>query len=436
MRHPQTMLDVSFMSKVVALPLPPFSTYRGVPTNTLGNAQIILSRDRAWQGVLAWDEWAGRVRAMKPPPRHALDGAGQDPAEKEFWGDHLTDRAIVWCEKMHNIAFSHDIMSRAVHQIARGTVFHPIKSYLESLVWDKKRRLKNWLTKYARVTASDYVSAVGTMWMISAVARVYDPGCQVDYVLVLEGPTRGGKSSVLRALCNDPEWFLETGVELGTKDAYQMIRAKWIVELAELDSLSRSESSRVKAFITCRKDTYRKSYGREVIDAPRGCVFAGTTNDGEYLKDETGGARWWPVYVNATQNNRLDVDALVAIRDQLWAEAVARYKRGEKWHPEDSTLIESMCEEQETRRQRDPWEDQIEPLIRGREEKGVSVWQILMALGLEPARVTKADSMRVARCLIGLGWEIDRVSKSKTGKRVKIYKKVCSATLGGTLPSS
>lgn len=364
------------------------------------------------------------------PPRHPLDGEGVDPDPRSFWTDRLTDRAIVWCEKNYEVSFPKDTMARALELASERNTYHPVKEYLEGLVWDRKKRLDKWLVKHARAEDSEYVRAIGRMWMISAVARIYEPGCQVDYVLIIEGAQRGGKSSLMRALCRDKEWFLETTVELGTKDAYQMIRAKWIIELAELDSLTRGEFTRTKAFITSKIDSYRKSYGREVIDVLRGCVFGGTVNDEEYLKDESGGGRWWPFFCPATQEDRLDTGALEAIRDQLWAEAVCRYKRGEKWHPESPELIVAMRAEQEKRRQQDPWEELISDILRSKkaQKNGISVREILTELGVEMFRATRAESMRAARTLMALGWKVGKTCRTgpKGNKRVRLYFPKCS----------
>jgi predicted P-loop ATPase len=223
---------------------------------------------------------------------------------------------------------------------------------------------------------------------------------------------------MLRELCPSTEWFLETSIELGNKDSFQLLRGKWIIELAELDSLNRSELSRVKAYITSQNDTYRKSYGRIAQTFQRMCVFAGTTNADEYLKDDTGARRFWPMRIT-----RVDIAALHAERDQLWAEAVARYRKRERWHLTDMRLMKEFEKVQETRRQLDPWEPIIKRYFdlgydvvidKYNDErrhysppgKSVSMATILTGpLGIEPARITRSEQMRVSAILKKLGWE-------------------------------
>ena len=262
--------------------------------------------------------------------------------------------------------------------------------------------------------------------MISAVARAFDPGCQADYVLVLEGAQRAGKSELFRALAPKVDWFLETDIDLGSKDSQQYIRSKWLVELSELDSLTRGEMSRIKGFITRRVDTYRKSYGRDVENVPRGCIFGGSVNPAsshQYLKDQTGNARWWVVWTPATQQNRLDTAKLLEVRDQLWAEAVRRYHDGERWHPTNLEVIQHAEREQEKRRVKHPWEELIADLLGANkryQREGVSVAQILGELGIDAARATIADSMQIANSLDKCGWALGKTSR-QGAKRVKLY---------------
>jgi putative DNA primase/helicase len=244
--------------------------------------------------------------------------------------------------------------------------------------------------------------------------------------LILEGEQRGGKSSLLAALCPNPEWFLSTAIDVGNKDAFQILNGKWIVEFAEFESMTKGEASKVKAFVTNKIDSYRKSYGRESIDQKRKCVLAATVNpgSGEYFKDPTGGGRWWPVWSNSDIHHRLDIEKLVICRDQLWAEAVGRYKKGEAWHLIDPELIELARAEQEKRRQAHPWEEKIAGYLanKKRRELGVTIHEILeVVCGLTMERVKKTDSMEAANILAALGWSLRGRETVETGERRKVY---------------
>jgi putative DNA primase/helicase len=345
-------------------------------------------------------------------------------AEPVWWCDELTDSARVTSERNYGAAFGREMMHHAVRLAAEMNPSHPLREYLEGLTWDGKRRLNRWLSRYMRVKDTPYSRAVGSKWMLSAVARAYIPGCQADYVLIIEGGQRAGKSTGIAALCHLPEWYLETGVELGSKDAFHQIRNKWIVELAELDSLSRADASRIKAFITAKTDSYRPSYGRESIDQPRGCVFVGTTNEQEYLRDETGGGRWWPVWSHATIGSPIDVEALRETKDQLWAEAVSRYKAGEPWHITDPAILAAIAEAQEERRQNEPWETPVRRYLNNpkRQEEGVTALQVLQdVIGIPPTEADKGQSMKMVRVLVSLGWR-HVATPRLNGRQVKIYK--------------
>ena len=275
-----------------------------------------------------------------------------------------------------------------------------------------------------------YLRSVGPKWMIAAVARIYRPGCKVDHVVVLEGPQGMGKSTCLRILATD-EWFADEISDLGTKDSAQDLRGKWIVELAEVAALKRGEIERVKAFITRNIDHYRPSYGRRSMDFPRQCVFAGTTNADAYLADETGNRRFWPVKVTG-----LRLEELMRDRDQLWAEAVARFRAGESWWL-DREVEAFAAEEQGQRRQGDPWEDPVLDWL-GRQTKAEhTVADILQgALGREIGDWTQTDMNRVVRCLRANGYERfqvrDPARKDATGKgrRMWVYRAVSPVSAG------
>jgi predicted P-loop ATPase len=210
-------------------------------------------------------------------------------------------------------------------------------------------------------------------------------------------------------------WFTDDLAEFGSKDASMQVRSAWGIEVAELSAMTRGEIERVKAFITRSTDRFRPSYGRRVIEVLRQAVFFGSTNALEYLKDETGGRRFWPI-----RCGKIDHDAIARDRDQLWAEAVALYNAREPWWLTDEALLLEAHGQQEERHQDDPWHEFIANYCAAAED--VAVAEILEALGIDRARWTQADQNRVARCLVRLGWE--RYQKRRpSGGRSKRYRR-------------
>jgi predicted P-loop ATPase len=238
--------------------------------------------------------------------------------------------------------------------------------------------------------------------MISAIARVMQPGCQVDHLLVLEGDQGTRKSTALRALVGD-DWFRNSSIDLRSKDAAFTLRGCWVYEFDELDAFRGRDATRIKSFITLRVDSYRPPYGRNVVDAPRECAFVGSTNEERYLHDTTGNRRFWPVRCGA-----IDIPGLTAARAQLWAEAYARYASGELWYVDSPALSAQLAAVQEERREIDPWTTLIErwvaDLHENQLEQGVRTVDVLTdALEVKPGQATRHDEMRVAAALKGLG---------------------------------
>lgn len=385
------------------------------------NVALYVENYPEWKGVVGFNEFTGGNYVLKPPPAPVTAKVG-DEIE-----DHFDIEVVRWMERKR-VMVKPDVVRRVVDGAARRHSFHPVRHYLESLRWDGVKRIGTWLIDYCGVESSDekpnmYAMAVGQSWLISAVARIFNPGCKVDHLLILEGNQGIGKSSAARILAGD-DWFTDQLSDMGSKDASMQVRGVWIVELSELDVLNRSEMARAKAFLTMQTERFRLPYGRRVIQAPRQCVFIGSTNSDVWLKDESGGRRFWPV-----RCHQINLVALRRDRDQLWAEAVYMFKAGVKWWLEDPDLIRDAMEEQAGRYDEDIWHGAIADFIESRDE--VSTEQILQ-LCIEKKRDawTQADKNRIARCLKALKWE--RFQHRKGSEREWRYRRPVSPVVTST----
>jgi len=265
---------------------------------------------------------------------------------------------------------------------------------LQGLRWDGVERVDRWLWAYLGAEDTEYSRAVGSRWLVSAVARVLRPGAKADCCLILEGAQGIRKSTALRKLAG--EYFTDELADLGSKDAAMQTRGAWIIELSELDRLSHSEVARIKAFMSRTTDRFRPPYGMRLVESPRQCVFAGTVNHSTYLRDETGGRRFWPVACG-----RIDVDGLTRDRDQLWAEAKARFDAGVVWWCRTGANGRGQ---QVDRYEGDPWEEVIAPWVES--QSSVSISEVLeKCLQKLQALWTQTDKNRASRCLRALGWE-------------------------------
>jgi putative DNA primase/helicase len=364
------------------------------------NVTTILRLHPDWQGVLVHDVFAHTVRVTKAPPWDKLDS----PAVVKIgeWSDADTARLGNWLSRM-GLHVKAAVIEAAILVASDAARVHPVQEYLNGLKWDRKKRLYKFASEYLGAEQSEYTELIGTKWMIGAVARAMEPGCQVDNTLILESPHQGKrKSSALRALVPDPSWFGETPIEIGNKDSYQALRGKWIYALDELDSTRRAETTRVKGFLTQRIDTYRPSFGRRTYDFPRQTVFCGSTNEEHYLADRTGNRRYWPLRVKRT-----DTDAIERDRDQLWAEAVHLYKQKESWW-DDNERFRQLCEaEQAEREQPDDWFPVIRKWVRSYDNGwGVLTLDVLTKsrLQFKAHEIHNGHTQRCAAVLRDLGY--------------------------------
>ena len=403
---------------------------RGCVLPCYENVGLFLENSSEWNGVLGYNEFTSGYFVLKtpPPPVSALTGSEIE--------DHFDTEAVRWLER-RGLMVKPESVRRVVDIIGRKNSYHPVREYLGSLpLWDGISRIGTWLTDYCGVESSDsnpnnYAMAVGEKFLISAVKRIMNPGAKCDSILVLEGKQGIGKSTVPRILAGD-EWFSDQLADMGSKDASLQLRGLWIVELSELDVLNRAELARAKAFLTQQTERFRLPYGRRIILVPRQCVFLGTTNADQWLKDETGGRRFWPVRCKV-----IDLDGLRRDRDQLWAEALHHHRLGATWWLDNPDLVRDAVEEQRNRYQADVWQEQISAwleypvpradaegqVVQGASVDSVSIADILHHCIHKPLENwNQFDKKRIAGCLIALGWERHKVGPRKA--REWRYKKV------------
>lgn len=367
---------------------------KGAARSILANAITALRLAPEWSGVIVYNEFT-LVPVLRRRPPWARAAGWRERA----WTSEDDLRAAEWLQR-EGIMVGMEIAAQAVETVAREHPVHPVREWLDSLVWDGTIRTQTWLTTYLGVPDTPYARAAGERWLISAVARIYRPGCKADCALILEGEQGIRKSTALRTLAHP--WFTDEIADLGSKDASMQTLGVWVIEIAELDSMSRSEAGKIKAFMSRAVDRFRPAYGKRVIEAARQCVFAGTVNEDNYLRDPTGGRRFWPV-----RCGRIDTEALERDRAQLWAEAVAQYLAGEPWWLEDAAIIEAAGQEQQERYHGDPWDNLIAEFVEDRDF--VTTADLLgSALNMPKDRWGQAEMNRVGRCMRTLKWERKR----------------------------
>jgi len=291
--------------------------------STISNVSIILENDPNLKGRFATDEFLKKKVILKSLPWRKIT------KDTRFVKDEDEQNLIKYLEK------TYDIMNRAnikdafdTHIDANG--YHPIKEYLQGLKWDGESRLDNLFIDYLGAADTDFIKAVTRKTLVAAVARIYEPGVKFDYVLTLIGEQGIGKSSIIAKLGG--QWFSDNFNfnMLHTKEAYEQIQGVWLVEMGELAGLKKADIEGAKQFISKQEDSFRRAYGRNVVTFKRQCIFFGSTNNRDFLRDPTGNRRFWPVdTMQQKPTKNIFKDFTQYEVDQVWAEAVEFYKTKE-----------------------------------------------------------------------------------------------------------
>jgi predicted P-loop ATPase len=375
------------------------------------NVYLMLKHHPAFAGVVWVDDFARRlVKRMPAPwddPRAFRPGMDWDENE------HL--RLVLWLAQQERLLVrSAENLSASVAWAGTENRWHPVQAYLDGLVWDGISRVDQWLTDFLGVRLSPYSAKAGRFFLIGMIARVFEPGCAMRAMPILEGEQFRGKSTAVRILGG--EWFGDTPIDLNNKDAYQLIQGRWLYEIAELDSFNRAETTRIKSFISSPEDRFRAPYDRAPRDWKRQVVFVGTTNQDEYFKDQTGNTRYWPLRVEEME--RINLDGLRIARDQLFAEALTLYRAQERWHPtrdEQQALFEP---EQAAREIVDPWQGLIYDYLKRSTFMRVTTTEILEDLmKVERGKIdgTRQMATRVGIAMKRLGWHKKRETNVSRG---------------------
>ncbi|MCM3747435.1 virulence-associated E family protein [Paenibacillus pasadenensis] len=291
----------------------------GLYLKTVDNLLVILEFDPALRGKIAFDEFANRGLVLGPLPWDGRD-------ERRSWATSDDAGIYHYVEKVYNISVETKI-SHALTIISHKRRFNDVQQYLEGLEWDGVPRLDTLLTDYLGAEDSTYTRAVSRKSFTAAVARAMQPGVKYDYMPILAGTQGLGKSTFLRLM--GKRWYSDSLQTFEGKEAMELIQGTWVNEIGELTGMSKSESNAVKQFLSRTEDIYREAYGKRTMPYPRRCVFFGTTNDSEFLRDRTGNRRFWPVDVGQVQPTKSVFRDLEAEVDQIYAEAVMRWRFGE-----------------------------------------------------------------------------------------------------------
>lgn len=358
----------------------------------LWNALLALRNDPLWQGAFHYDEMSQTQIGRGGP----IEDAHLIPIHE-------------WLQEVGLSRIGLDTVREAVEEVCREHPFHPLRDELRQCraAWDGVSRVAEWTQTYLGTQAGEPANSIGTMFLVGMVARVFEPGCKADYMLVMEGPQGAKKSQACEILAG--KYFSDELPDLGGDPirVSMHLRGKWLIEVAELSSFSRPDAAKLKSFLSARIEQYTPKFGRYEVRQPRTCLFVGTTNEDSYLRDPTGGRRFWPL-----KCGNIDLQNLKKTRDRLLGEAVELYTHGTQWWPDPLFEDQYLKPLQESRYEGDAWEDTIQREVAGRSR--VSSIEIARDfLKIPEGQVGTLHIRRIAAILKALGWEQQRHGKAR-----------------------
>ena len=409
------------------------TTEKGALAQTIENVVLVLRNDPKLAGCLAFNEMDHNIVTRRSTPWRSVKAESQ-------WID--TDDAALryYLERYYGLT-GKDRIFDATNVVAQQNKFHPVRDYLAGCTWDGVPRVETLLIDYLGAEDNAYTRAVTRKMLTAAVARIYRPGCKFDYMLTLRGRQGIGKSALISKLGGP--WFSDTFTTMQGKDAYEQVQGVWLVEVGELAGMRKAEAETIKLYISKQVDRFRPAYGRRLQEFPRQCIFIGTTNESQFLRDTTGNRRFWVVDTPNAPAKDMWQDLTDEVVRLIWAEAVEIYKAGESLFL--SKELEKLAREvQESYEEENPkagliaeyldrllpegWDDMdVYSRRQWLESDAQGVWQRdavctvevwAEALGQSPERFDRYAAKEIRDILNALpGWK----SKGNAQRTIKLY---------------
>lgn len=378
-----------------------------VATTSPDNMRLALKK----MGVrIAFNEFSAQYLA------YFASGKGEEKTERVIRLDDAIDRQLYFgvIDQFRWEPPRERFTEVLLHQ-GESHSFHPVRDWLKTLMWDGTPRLDTWLIRLASAHDSEYTRAVSALPLLAAIRRVYAPGAKFDEMLVLESGQGLGKSTALKSLVPYESWFNDDlPLDADSQVIIERTAGKWIIEAADLSGLKKADVEALKANLSRTTDNSRMAYGRHTTERPRQFIIIGTTNSQVYLKDSTGNRRFWPLKIGP-----FDLRLLVAERDQLWAEAHHRERRGESIRLAPA-LWEYAAAQQERRRDVDPWENVLAELLGSEAaatDQSVTNQQVFEAVGLaDRSTWTPREQQRLTELMGRLGFKRQTIRLKSEGK--------------------
>lgn len=360
----------------------------GTPEINEENVLRILESVPLFKDCIWYDEFYDRIFSN-------LSGCTKE------WNDYLSAELLIRFQREYIFkTLKLNTLETAVNVFAKRNIRNEPKDWMNSLNWDGTKRIQDFFFNAFETKVSQYSLAASENLWISMVARILRPGCKVDNMVILEGKQGSLKSTALEIIGG--KWYTNTNQDPSNKDFYQCLQGKLLIEIAELSSFGKALNETIKNMLSTKVDRFRKSYGKVAEDYFRQNIFIGSTNDVEYLKDQTGGRRFWPIKIN-----NINLDYIKQNREQLFAESVAKFKSNATWWemPYEETKLE-----QENRLEQDDWIEVIERFLRQNPELILSGFRrehllVEKCLNISMSNYTPMLQRRITKCLIFLGYK-------------------------------